>query len=70
MTLRQITKEEWDEREWLDATTTKDYADGRRVFLPGDKPLPVPEEPDDGFSYTLESLYGEENKWFPRMTDA
>ena len=61
--VRQITKEEWDAYEWVEASTYGDYAEGRAVFIRGCKRQVNP--PEDGLAY-IKSRY--EDRWLPAMT--
>ena len=64
MAKRQITLDEWDEYEWIEATS---FADSEgAIFLRGKR---ITGPPDDGLKYVEQSLLGDtETRWVPALT--
>jgi hypothetical protein len=72
--MRQITKQEWDEIEFIEVTTVHDLGKGRRFFLPGREVATPPDPPDEKHVYflretTLLGDYKRSWEWIPAMTD-
>ena len=72
--MRQITKQEWDEKEFIEVTTFDDLGEGRRVYIPGFNNSEPPDPPDEKHVYflretTLLGDYKRSWEWIPAMTD-
>ena len=58
---RPITKEEWDQYDWINVTTFQDQIEGRIVYIRGRRHTLAP---DDGYVYEeCTRMIDREQKW-------